>query len=564
MINKRLYWWLEASQLLNVHQAGFRSGHRTEDQLFTLTQSIIDGFHEKKHTAAVFVDLKQAYDRVWRKGLLLKMKRMGIHGHLYSWVKNFLSNRIIQTRVNHATSSKQVLEEGLPQGSSLSCTLFLIFINDLPEELHSQKTLFADDLTLWQTDNQIEISAMQLNADLKRLENYCTKWRLKINTAKTVYTVFSNSPKTSKKDLLLEIGDEQLLKEQNPVYLGVTLDSKLTLKEHVQNVKEKSTRRLKIIKRLASTQWGSDKNTLRQLYIGYVRSTMEYNLALQSISSDTTQASLDRVESSAVHFISGAMRSAPTAACHIHTDIQPLGLRREAAVLEMAERYRREEDHKPNAKIVHSWNENTRIKKRSILKVEKRLQEKHHLPQNREIEHFINKNIPPSQNLKKPSICLELKKKVTKQKTDLVDLQLTGLQTIQDYPESWIHIYTDGSAMKGTVNAGLGARIEYPNQSYEEISNPCGSLCSNFEAEALAMKAAISKIANSPEKYENIVLFTDSKSVLDALLHDNFNLPVIRDLAYVLDNFREHLTEKSCCNGSLATVTSEEMKEQTY
>ena len=168
---------------------------------------------------------------------------------------------------------------------------------------------------------------------------------------------------------------------------------------------------------------------------------MEYNLALQSISSDTTQASLNRVESSAVHFISGAMRSAPTAACHIHTDIQPLGLRREAAVLEMAERYRREEDHKPNAKIVHSWKENTRIKKRSILKVEKRLQEKHHLPQNREIEHFINKNIPPSQNLKKPSICLELKKKVTKQKTDLVDLQLTGLQTIQDYPESWIPIY---------------------------------------------------------------------------------------------------------------------------
>ena len=110
-------------------------------------------------------------------------------------------------------------------------------------------------------------------------------------------------------------------------------------------------------------------------------------------------------------------------------------------------------------------------------------------------------------------------------------MQLTGLQTIQDYPESWIHIYTDGSAMKGTVNAGLGARIEYPNQSYEEISNPCGSLCSNFEAEALAMKAAISKTANNPEKHENIVIFTYSKSELDALLHDNFNLPVIRDLA---------------------------------
>ena len=100
--------------------------------------------------------------------------------------------------------------------------------------------------------------------------------------------------------------------------------------------------------------------------------------------------------------------------------------------------------------------------------------------------------------------------------------------------------------MKGSVNAGFGYRIEYPNQSHEETSNPCGSLCSNLEAEALAMKAAITKIANNPDNLENIVLFTDSKSVLDALLYDNFNLPVIRDLAYVLVNFFRNLEQKSC------------------
>ena len=167
MINQRLYWWLEASKLLNVHQAGFRSGHRTEDQLFTLTQKVIDGFHEKKSTTAVFVDLKQAYDHVWRKGLLFKMQRMGIHGHLYNWIKNFLSDRTVQTKVSNAYSSKQTLEEGLPQGSSLSCTLFLIFINDLPDELKSEKTLYADDLTLWHTDTQVGTSAYLLNRDLK-------------------------------------------------------------------------------------------------------------------------------------------------------------------------------------------------------------------------------------------------------------------------------------------------------------------------------------------------------------------------------------------------------------
>ena len=79
MINFRLYWWLETSKSLSDNQAGFRSGFRTEDQLFRLSQRILDGFQQKHHTTAVFVDLKQAYDRVWRRGLLLKMKNTGIH-----------------------------------------------------------------------------------------------------------------------------------------------------------------------------------------------------------------------------------------------------------------------------------------------------------------------------------------------------------------------------------------------------------------------------------------------------------------------------------------------------
>jgi len=170
MMNQRLYWWLEANSLLDIHQAGFRSGHRTDDQLFRLSQSIIDGFHEGKSTTGIFVDLKQAYDRVWRKGLLLKMQRTGVHGRMYARIKNFLTGRLIQTTVNRCMSSKQTLEEGLPQGSALSCTLFLIFINDLPKVLKYEKALYADDLALWHSFKNTETSAFLLNEDLKRLQ----------------------------------------------------------------------------------------------------------------------------------------------------------------------------------------------------------------------------------------------------------------------------------------------------------------------------------------------------------------------------------------------------------
>ena len=88
MINKRLYWWLESSGLISQNQAGFRAKSRTEDQLFRLTQKVIDGFQEKQHTTAIFVDLQQAYDRIWRTGLLLKMQNMGIKGNLYTWIKS--------------------------------------------------------------------------------------------------------------------------------------------------------------------------------------------------------------------------------------------------------------------------------------------------------------------------------------------------------------------------------------------------------------------------------------------------------------------------------------------
>ena len=104
MVNNRIYWYLENSNSLNPHQAGFRKGSSTEDQLFKLSQDIQDGFQEKKHTVAIFVDLQQAYDRVWRKGLLKKMMGLGIHGKLYKWIKFFLTDRNIETKVNNALS----------------------------------------------------------------------------------------------------------------------------------------------------------------------------------------------------------------------------------------------------------------------------------------------------------------------------------------------------------------------------------------------------------------------------------------------------------------------------
>ena len=350
MVNQRLYWYLETTNNLGKNQAGFRKGKSTVDQLFRLTQRIHDGFQSKKHTLAVFVDLQQAYDRVWRKGLLMKLNDMGIHGSLYNWIKYYLIDRTIQTKMNDALSSKEVLEEGLPQGSCLSSTLFLVFIKDLEDVIDSENTLYADDLTLWATHTDISIAAAEIRRNLKSLEHFCVKWKMKISEPKTVYTIFTKSHKVEKEKIILRINRKELKKEQNPIYLGIKLDRQLTLKQHILNLKSKATKRLRLLKKLATTEWGSDKTTLRSLYLGYVRSSLEYGAALMTTSSTANLKHLDRIQNSAVRFINGGMRSTPTSACEVHADIVPLGLRREKATLELFEKCKREERSNPNSR----------------------------------------------------------------------------------------------------------------------------------------------------------------------------------------------------------------------
>ena len=95
-----------------------------------------------------FLDISKAFDRVWHKGLLHKLKCMGIDGNFLKLVKSFLSNRYQYVVLNGQPSWADV-KAGVPQGSILSPLFFLIYINDLSENLKSTAKPFADDISLF-------------------------------------------------------------------------------------------------------------------------------------------------------------------------------------------------------------------------------------------------------------------------------------------------------------------------------------------------------------------------------------------------------------------------------
>ena len=147
MINTRLVWYLESKGLLSNRQFGFRKNRSTLDPLLILTREVENAFAVNNQTVAVFFDLEKAYDTTWRGGILKQLADWGIGGNLYRCVDDFLSNHLLKVRVGSALSSAYIQEEGIPQGSVLSPTLFNIAINGLLEQVPVgvQALAFADD-----------------------------------------------------------------------------------------------------------------------------------------------------------------------------------------------------------------------------------------------------------------------------------------------------------------------------------------------------------------------------------------------------------------------------------
>ena len=109
----------------------------------------------------------------------------------------------------------------------------------------------------------------------------------------------------------------------------------------------------------------------------------------------------------------------------------------------------------PCRNLVDKWKGLSRLHQKSVLHVVKDLKTQHHLPENREKLHKVIKEMPPHRNLKTPIIKQNLLGGETK-KSDPNCLKASALETIDQYSREWIHIYTDGSAFKATINAGYG------------------------------------------------------------------------------------------------------------
>ena len=125
--------------------------------------------------------ISKAFHKVWHEGLLYKLESLGVSGKLVNLFRSFLNNRHQSVVLNGQLSDWAPILAGLPQASILGPLLFLIYINDLPENLNWLIKLFADDTSLFSVAHDQNHSAKVLNDDLNKISEWAYKWKMLFN-----------------------------------------------------------------------------------------------------------------------------------------------------------------------------------------------------------------------------------------------------------------------------------------------------------------------------------------------------------------------------------------------
>lgn len=311
VINAKIMRFLADTQQLSDHQYGFRSQRSTGDLMTYVTHKWYDTIHKCGETKAVALDIAKAFDRVWHKGLMVKLLACGLSQNLCEFISSFLTNRSIRVVVDGVFSDRYELKAGVPQGSPLSPTLFLIFINDLLKTTHNPIHSFADDSTLhasFHITNPNELNSiaiyrssvsLSLNDDLMRISDWGRVNLVDFNASKTQSCVFSNK-KTDPLTNDLLIHNTTIENSPSLFILGTYLSENLLWFDHLRDISNNAARRLGFLRRCK--RYLSADNILL-IYKAFIRPILEFNSHIWAGAPASSISLIDRIQSRALKLV---------------------------------------------------------------------------------------------------------------------------------------------------------------------------------------------------------------------------------------------------------------------
>ena len=349
MILARLQHLTQSRDMLPPEQVGFRAGRSVEDNIGRLVQEVQDGWQRprtskktaerrahgttaQKHVLVAF-DFARAYDVVDHRLLQASLIDQGIPLCLTRWVWQWLRDRRVRVEVNGALSEERIFRAGLPQGSVLSPSLFVLWAAPLAQALRSvprcSPYMYADDTAVLCSGNTIEAARESAQDAADCLTNWARKTKMVVAGEKTQVLVLSQNYKDAI-DCEIKVGGRTVKAQETLHLLGVTLDRLLHFGPHCRRLRGKVRPRINHLRQLSGRSWGLDERLLRTVANGYVRGAIEHAGAAWMPAAAKTNLEVLEVDMlRAGRVITGCPISTPRHAVRAEAGLTPVSARRD-------------------------------------------------------------------------------------------------------------------------------------------------------------------------------------------------------------------------------------------
>lgn len=300
LIHSRLYTFLESNHILTTKQGGFRPGFSTTLTATSLITDILEAHNVGSLTAAVFVDLRKAFDTIDHVILLRKLHDYGICNSALHWFESYLTHRQQRTMVNGIFSDFQFITHGVPQGSVLGPVLFLLYINDVTQVINQNLIhLYADDTVLYMPGNNSLLVQTQLQACLDTFVKWCKMNKLTINTKKTKSLTFFHNPNQGS-ECSFTVDGQRLESVTSYKYLGYVLDKNLNYNLMMTQLVNKMNYKIYLLAKLRPLL---TKQAALAVYKSMILSYLDYNLLFYSSAKKSFQNKFQVIQNKAIRII---------------------------------------------------------------------------------------------------------------------------------------------------------------------------------------------------------------------------------------------------------------------
>ena len=310
IINVAMVRLLDSSGLFSDFQYGFRSSRSTADILTVISERFYRTLNSCGEARTIALDISKAFDKVWHAGLIQKLQGYGLSGPFLDIIKSFLLNRRIKVVLDGQKSKSYDINAGVPQGSVLGPTLFLLFINDLPDHIVSKIAIYADDTTVYSCHDKtnslfdkVEHAAF-LEDDLRTIVEWGNEWLVTFNADKTKLLSINRYRQPILPSIAM--GGVDLPESDSIRLLGLTLSKDLSWNKYVQLI---ATSAAKKVGSLFRARKMLTPESILYLYKATIRPCIEYCCHLWAGASGECLNLLDRIQDRVINMVGPLLSS---------------------------------------------------------------------------------------------------------------------------------------------------------------------------------------------------------------------------------------------------------------